>query len=132
MPDQARRRLSIIPKPMLGIAFAFYAVLSLPLNILVWMRWMGWGWGSALVATILVSMIPIFGQLANVVIALLGIYYLIDAGWDWRKVVDHPPPTARSSPLTLAQFAHLQAGGAGIGTGRSRTPDAPRPGIINI
>src|SRR5436853_4114775 len=95
--------LGILFGSAFGISFMALAVLSLPLNVLVWMRWTGWEWWSALIASIFFGMIPIIGQLAYIVFTFIGLYFFYDASWDWSRATNSLPKTFTISSLSEAE-----------------------------
>jgi hypothetical protein len=91
-----------------GIVFTILMFLSLPFNVIVWMRWMGWEWWSALLATIFSLIIPLVGQIVYLVFTFVGAYYFIDSGWNWRNAANPLPKTFSMSSLSPAEFESLK------------------------
>jgi hypothetical protein len=92
-----------------NIGFITLAILSLPLNVLVWMRWTGWEWWSALIAAVISLMIPVVGQLGYVVLTFVGLYYFHDAGWNWAAA-SHPfPKTFSVKTLSPEEFERFKS-----------------------
>ncbi len=83
-----------------GIAATIFFLFSLPLAMLTLMRWYGWEWWHALVAASLLGIIPFFGQLAFLVLAVIGCYHLTETRFDWQAAAFHRIPDV--------QFSHLQ------------------------
>ena len=83
---------------ILGSAFSLLmlvvAIFSLPLTVIALMRWMGWEWLTALIAAVLLNVIPIAGQIAYVVLTIAGAYFLVSAGFNWQQAVYGPAVTA--------------------------------------
>jgi hypothetical protein len=83
-------------------------VLSLPFNVITLMRWMGWEWWTALLATVFIGLIPIVGQLAYVIFAIAGAYFFVNAGFSWQRAV-HPTAAAFTmSELSASEFANYK------------------------
>src|SRR5262245_24846218 len=59
----------------LGLLISIIWFLSLPLNVIVWMRWTGWEWWGALLASISSLAIPVIGQLAYLCFTFMGLYF---------------------------------------------------------
>jgi hypothetical protein len=83
-------------------------MFSLPLNMIAIMRIRGMDWWSALIAAILIGIIPLFGQLAFVGLAFVGAYFLIEARFDWKEAVEPTPQTITFAQMTPEQFAKYQ------------------------
>ena len=92
----------------IGLAIMALALLSLPLNIVVWMRWTGWEWWSALFAAIFSQVIPGIGQIVYVIFTLIGLYFFYDAGWDWRQATNPMPKTFSIATLTPDKFEQFK------------------------
>ncbi len=52
-------------------------LLLLPLSIYGLMQIMGWDWWIALIGAIIVSMLPFFGSVGNLLLAACGAYFVI-------------------------------------------------------
>ncbi len=64
--------------------------------MLTLMRWYGWEWWLALLAAgLLVVFVPFLGQLAFLVLAVIGCYHLIEARFDWQAAAFHRIPDAQ-------------------------------------
>jgi hypothetical protein len=83
---------------------------SLPLNVIALMHWYDMEWWKALVTASVLGVIPLIGQIGYVVLTLVGAYYFIDAGFDW-KLATHPAVKELSiSALTEEQFDTFKNG----------------------
>src|SRR5438128_1358378 len=89
---------------VLGIGVMALMALSLPLNVLVIMRWWGWEWWSALLGATFMSAVPVVGQIAYFVFTFFGAYYFINAGFDWRSAVSPVPEIISLSDMTPEKF----------------------------
>jgi hypothetical protein len=88
----------------IGLSIAVLTFLSLPLNVLVWMRWMQWEWWTAIIATIGSMMIPAIGHITYLVFTLMGAYYMYDANWSWRLAVNPALKTFKVEDLSAKEF----------------------------
>lgn len=73
--------------------FLFISLFFLPLNVIAIMRIKGWDWWSALIGAVVLGIVPLFGQLAFIVLAFVGAYFLIEAKFDWREAIEPTPQT---------------------------------------
>jgi len=92
-----------------GVFFAF-SLFSLPLNVIAIMRIKGWDWWQALIATVLLGIIPFFGQVAYVILAFVGAYFIFEAKFDWREAIEPTPQTITFAQMTPEQFASYKLG----------------------
>jgi hypothetical protein len=89
----------------LGLFFMVAMVLSLPLNVLVAMRWFGFQWWSALLAVFVFSCIPGFGQLGYLIATVVGAFYLYNAGFDWDRAVRPLNETASAQTFRISDLS---------------------------
>lgn len=92
----------------IGLTFGLLMLFSLPLNVIALMHFYGWEWWSALIAAILMNCIPFIGQLAYLVFAIIGAYFLLQAGFDWRKAVAATPETYNIATLSNEKFEQFK------------------------
>jgi hypothetical protein len=85
--------------------FLVITMFSLPLNMIAIMRIRGLDWWSALIAAIIIGIFPLFGQLAFIVLAFVGAYFVIEARFDWKEAVEPTPQTITFAQMTPEQFA---------------------------
>jgi hypothetical protein len=71
----------------LGWAFLLMSILAIPLSVVTLMRWFSLSWWLALPGVFLVSIIPYAGRFAYLGLALIGAWYVIDAGFSLRGAV---------------------------------------------
>jgi hypothetical protein len=80
----------------LGLALIPLFLFSVPLSVITVIRFTGWDWWGALIAVVVGGMIPIVGWIAYVIATLLGVYYIVDADFEWRVAVR--PESANIAP----------------------------------
>ena len=83
-----------------GLLFAVFGLLSLPLSVVATMHLTGWSWFSAIIGVVLFSCIPLVGQLGYLILAIMGTYYLWSAGFDWQQAAYPPMQTFSVSTLS--------------------------------
>lgn len=96
--------------------FLFISLFSLPLNVIAIMRIKGWDWWPALIGAVVLGIVPLFGQIAFIVLAFVGAYFLIEAKFDWRKAIEPTPqtmaaPDEKPTRLRLCVNAEVSAYG---------------------
>jgi hypothetical protein len=87
-----------------GILVYVLMIFSLPLNVIVWMRWTGWEWWGALIAAVLSFLVPFLGQIICFVFTLFGAYYFIDSGLNWRVAISPEVKTFSFQSLSPDEF----------------------------
>jgi hypothetical protein len=85
-----------------GLALMILTLFSLPLSVLAFVHLTGWNWFGAIVSVVLIAAIPLLGQLGYLILAGMGAYYLIDAGFDWKKAAY--PATKAFSVAALSEI----------------------------
>jgi hypothetical protein len=83
-----------------GLLFAVFGLLSLPLSVVATMHLTGWSWFGAIIGVLIFSCIPLVGQLGYLILAIMGAYYLWSANFDWQQAAY--PPTQTFSVSTLS------------------------------
>jgi hypothetical protein len=99
--------LKIVGGALGGAAYLFVMLilfLGIPLGVIALMRLFGWEWWTALIAIIIGGIIPLVGPIAGVILAFLGAYYMIDAGFDWRIATGQEPKVFDLRQLSDAEF----------------------------
>jgi len=86
------------------IVFLIVMVLSLPLSVIATMHLFGWTWWSAMIAMVLIWIIPAVGQLAYVGLAFAGAFFLYQSNFDWQSAAYPEPKTISIAYLTAEQF----------------------------
>jgi hypothetical protein len=86
----------------------FISLFSLPLNVIAIMRIKGLDWWPALIGAVVLGIVPLFGQLAFIVLTFVGAYFLIEAKFDWREAIERTPQTITFAQMTPEQFAKYQ------------------------
>jgi hypothetical protein len=83
-----------IPQPLrkpigltLGWAFLLLSLLAVPLSVVTLMRWFQLSWPVALIGAFIVTLIPYAGRFAYLGLALIGAYYVADAGFSFPEAV---------------------------------------------
>lgn len=92
----------------LGLFFFGFALLSLPLSVIAVMHLTGWTWFGALIGVMFFSCIPLLGQLGYLVLAVMGAYYLWDAGFNWQNAAYPPMQTFSVSTLSDADLQRFR------------------------
>jgi hypothetical protein len=91
-----------------GLLFAVFGILSLPLSVLATMHLTGWSWFGAIIGVVLFSCIPVVGQIGYFVLAIIGAYYLWSAGFDWQQAAYPPAQTFSVSNLTDSELERFK------------------------
>jgi len=71
----------------LGWSFFAFSVLAVPLSVVTLMRWLQISWWLALIGVFVASLIPYAGRFAYFGLSLIGLYYVIDAGFSFSGAV---------------------------------------------
>jgi hypothetical protein len=86
--------LEKLPRPLqkifgmtLGWAFFAFAILAIPASVVTLMRWFQLPWWLALIGVFLVSLIPYAGRFAYFGLSIIGLYYVVDAGFSFSAAV---------------------------------------------
>jgi hypothetical protein len=82
-------------------------LLSLPLNMLVAIRWYGFEWWSALILVLFLGCVPVIGQIGFVVGTVLGAYYLVQADFDWRKATESRTAAMSETTFNVAKLSPI-------------------------
>jgi hypothetical protein len=85
-------------------------VFSLPLNVIALMHWYDMEWWTALITTTALGFIPLFGQIGYVVLTVVGAYYFVDAGFDWKLAIHPAAKELNITELTEEQFDTFKNG----------------------
>jgi uncharacterized membrane protein len=72
---------------VLAVAVGIVAMLLGFFEIVAIMRLTGWVWWVASIASIVVIVIPFAGQIAGLVLGVMGIYYFVTADFNLRDAV---------------------------------------------
>jgi hypothetical protein len=99
--------VGLIGTGMLGIFLAI-GLFSLPLNVIAIMRIEGWNWWAALIGAVILSIVPLVGHLAFIILAVVGGYFLIEAKFDWREAIDPTPQVLSFAQMTPEQFLPIR------------------------
>lgn len=83
-----------LPSPLLkpigltlGWAFFLFSIAAIPLSVVTLMRWFAISWPLALIGVFLVSVIPYAGRFAYLGLAVIGAWYVVDAGFSFSGAV---------------------------------------------
>jgi hypothetical protein len=93
---------------VIGIMFLF----AIPLNVIADMRLFGWHFWPALISAVIISVIPLFGQLWTFAMVFVGAYFVVGANFNITEAVTSPSErveVVRNADLTPQQFAELKA-----------------------
>jgi hypothetical protein len=91
-----------------GLLFAVFGLLSLPLSVVATMHLTGWSWFGAIIGVLLFSCIPFVGQLGYVILAIMGAYYLWATTFDWQKAAYPPAQTFSVSTLSESELERFK------------------------
>lgn len=86
------------------IAMLGLMIFSVPLNVIAIMHLWGYEWWSALLLGVFIGFIPIVGQIAYMVFAVMGAYYFYQADFNWREATRPSIKTFEISKLSAAEF----------------------------
>jgi hypothetical protein len=84
-----------------GLLFAVFGLMSLPLGVVATMHLTGWSWFGAIIGVLLFSCIPLVGQIGYLILAVMGAYYLWTANFDWQQAAY--PSAQTFSVATLSE-----------------------------
>lgn len=86
--------LQRLPPPLrkaVGLTFGWiffaFSLLAIPLSVVTLMRWFQLSWLPALVCVFVVTLIPYAGRFAYLGLSIIGVYYVIDAGFSFSDAV---------------------------------------------
>lgn len=88
----------------LYVFFLGLAVFSIPLNVIAIMHLWGYEWWSALLLSMVIGCVPLLGQLAYIVLAVMGAYFFYQADFSWREATQPSIKTFEISTLSNSQF----------------------------
>lgn len=71
----------------IGWSFFLLSLLAVPLSVVTLMRWFSLSWPLALMGVFIVTLIPLAGRFAYMGLAIIGCYYVIDAGFSFSGAV---------------------------------------------
>lgn len=71
----------------LGFSFFFLSLLAVPMSVVTLMRWFQLAWWMALIGVFVVTLIPYAGRFAYAGLALIGAWYVVDAGFSFSEAV---------------------------------------------
>jgi hypothetical protein len=83
-------------------------LFSIPLSVLSIMRLFGYEWWFALIAVVGLNIVPAIGQIATLVLTIMGAYYFISAGGNWREAVYPTPQTFSFTDMPANTFSKLK------------------------
>jgi hypothetical protein len=87
-PSRFRAILALITGLLgstVGLLFAAFGLLSLPLSMVAVMHLTGRSWFGAIIGVLLFSCIPLVGQIGYPILAVMGAYYLWAVNFDWQQ-----------------------------------------------
>ncbi|MEK4033263.1 hypothetical protein WOC76_17870 [Methylocystis sp. IM3] len=86
--------LEKLPPPLLkpigltlGWALLLFSLLAVPLSVVTVMRWFAISWPLALLGVFVVSIIPYAGRFAYLGLAVIGAWYVAEAGFSFSGAV---------------------------------------------
>jgi hypothetical protein len=88
-----------------GLLFAAFGLLSLPLSMVAVMHLTGWSWFGAIIGVLLFSCIPLVGQIGYLILAVMGAYYLWAVNFDWQQA---PYPSAQTFSVSTLSESELE------------------------
>ena len=71
----------------LGWSFFLFSLLAVPASVVTLMRWFQISWWLALIGVLAVSLIPYAGRFAYFGLSLIGLYYVVEAGFSFSGAV---------------------------------------------
>lgn len=71
----------------IGWSFFVFSLLAVPLSVVTLMRWFSLSWPLALLCAFGVTLIPLAGRFTYLGLALIGAYYVFDAGFSFSGAV---------------------------------------------
>lgn len=87
-----------------GIVIWAICLFSVPLSVIAQMRLFGWSWWQALLGSTLIIAVPLLGQIAFLVFAVIGAYYLAIAQFDVSAAVAPPIQTVDITTVSPEKF----------------------------
>jgi hypothetical protein len=66
----------------------------------------GWDWWPALIGAVVLGIVPLFGQLAIIVLTFVGAYFLIEAKFDWREAIEPTQQTLAAPDEKPGRLRH--------------------------
>ncbi len=93
-----------LTRSAVGIFLLVFIVLAIPLNVVAYMRFFEWHWWLALPCALILVFIPILGWIGLIVFAVLGGFYLADAGFDWKVATHAAKPAGSFTTMTIMEF----------------------------
>lgn len=93
-----KRFVGIILGSTIAIGWLFFTILGLPLNVIAIMHLWGYKWWGALLLSVFISFIPLLGQLAYAVLAVMGAFYFYQADFNWREATHEIATTTSRFP----------------------------------
>jgi hypothetical protein len=91
-----------------GLLFAVFGLLSLPLSVVATMHLTGWSWFGAIIGVLFFSCIPLVGQLGYLILAIMGAYYLWTANFDWQQAAYPSAQTFSVSTLSESELERFK------------------------
>jgi hypothetical protein len=88
-----------------GLVFYGFAFLSLPFCMVALMHLWGFEWWTALILALLMNVVPLLGQAAYVIFAMMGAYYFYDAGFSWHRSTTASIKTFDVEKMSDSDFA---------------------------
>lgn len=83
IPQSLRKPIGLT----LGGAFFVLSLLAIPLSVVTLQRWFQLSWWLALIGVFIVTLIPYAGRFAYLGLAVIGAYYVVDAGFSFSDAV---------------------------------------------
>jgi hypothetical protein len=71
----------------LGWAFLLLSIVAVPASVVTLMRWFSLSWPLALLGVFLVTLVPYAGRFAYLGLALIGAWYVAEAGFSFPGAV---------------------------------------------
>ena len=87
-----------------GLIVVAVAIFSLPLSLLAMIRITGWDWWVALICLMLLSIVPLLGQIGLFGLILVGGYYFVDSGFNWQTASGRVPKVANIQELSAEEI----------------------------
>jgi hypothetical protein len=97
---------------LLGVIYSLLFLFAIPLNVIADMRLFGWHFWPALIGAIVISAIPLLGELWTFVMVFVGAYFVVAANFNIIEAASpspEPVEIVRNADLTPQQFAQFKA-----------------------
>lgn len=92
-----------------GLIISAIALFAFPLSVVAQMRMFGLSWWQALLGSSIILLIPLLGQIAFLVSAIVGTYYLVAAKFHISAAINPPIQTVDITKVSPEKFMAWKA-----------------------